>query len=617
MGKSLLMLLLALCVLTGVLANKDTYSKWEKYLEKNDYSQGEPEPYWKNYRNWNHWVNEKGSSVSSLPSKEGLDSWRKWNLEQESNNKDWRSTQEKATTREDKREVRDAEWKEWAENEFVRRYAPGNDGNDASFSATDLSNTRVEKDYPSHGSKKDSDSESSKKDSESSKEHAPASWEGEVPPAYQGIWGNKRLTPEQEKARQEGAVDWRTYVPKGPDGTSYADKYYHNKYYNSKKGSNWRNDWVNYLPRNEKDEAEDWEKYAADNGKDNDKYYSYENKYYKRGGGRNEEDDYDRYSDWRKYAGFYGGYGGWGIPETLVAKPSTKNDKDAETPDKREYIPEDYRHFVPNDTQIEQANSKDGQKGKDGNNQGSNVDWRQYVPEEYRHFIPADAGKNENENEEDRYKPRHQNRNERNGPPRTKQEYERRKKEQESKKDDKESSRQHEKESKKEHEKESKKEHEKESKKEHEKEARQEHEKGSSKPHKKESNRQHEKEASREHEKESSRQHEKGSSNHGKGSSRKDDKGHGGKKSHKPHELDVQSSNDQDQQLEEQTAAAFSESFAPTTTTTNWSGFIITLIVLTVLVMMFAGGYMFKKLKKRHCDYQPVEEMDIDRLLYV
>jgi len=41
------------------------------------------------------------------------------------------------------------------------------------------------------------------------------------------------------------------------------------------------------------------------------------------------------------------------------------------------------------------------------------------------------------------------------------------------------------------------------------------------------------------------------------------------------------------------------------------------LVGLTCVVAFVVGMYGFKRLKKRHYDYEAVKELDCDRLLYV
>jgi len=50
---------------------------------------------------------------------------------------------------------------------------------------------------------------------------------------------------------------------------------------------------------------------------------------------------------------------------------------------------------------------------------------------------------------------------------------------------------------------------------------------------------------------------------------------------------------------------------------TIWSSLGLILISLTCLVALVVTTYLFKRLKKRHCDYEEVDELDTDRLLYV
>jgi len=43
----------------------------------------------------------------------------------------------------------------------------------------------------------------------------------------------------------------------------------------------------------------------------------------------------------------------------------------------------------------------------------------------------------------------------------------------------------------------------------------------------------------------------------------------------------------------------------------------IFMIVLTGVVSIIVSTYVFKRLKKRHCDYEEVSELNVDRLLYI
>jgi len=334
-------------------------------------------------------------------------------------------------------------------------------------------------------------------------------------------------------------------------------------------------------------------KYAVEHGTDNDKYYKYADKYSQ---GGPEGEDYEKYFDWKKYAG----YGGWSL---LAKPPRSKNEDESQDSGKssgknsgregsnsgnnggndwNSSIPEDYRHFIPNNTYASGGGYAGGGKKNNSSNGNSNVDWIQYVPPEYRHFIPPSAtdpnspnnrygnegergqdqeerGKGRlrgHEREEDRESARESAR----GPPRSKSEYERREREEEPKK---------------------------------------------------RREREEEPKKRREREEEPKKRHERASSKDDKESrSKKDDDDKSSKKGHrKPHE-------DQDF-ADEQSLAAFSTSVPSTAQSTKWSGIVLSLVVLTCLVVVVASGYMIKKLKKRHCDYQPVEELDIDRLLFV
>jgi len=52
-------------------------------------------------------------------------------------------------------------------------------------------------------------------------------------------------------------------------------------------------------------------------------------------------------------------------------------------------------------------------------------------------------------------------------------------------------------------------------------------------------------------------------------------------------------------------------------TSSGWSTFMILVIMLTCLGVLLMGSYTFKRIKKRHCDYEEVGELDSDRLLFI
>jgi len=52
-------------------------------------------------------------------------------------------------------------------------------------------------------------------------------------------------------------------------------------------------------------------------------------------------------------------------------------------------------------------------------------------------------------------------------------------------------------------------------------------------------------------------------------------------------------------------------------TSSGWSTFMIIVIMLTCLGGLVMGSYVFKRIKKRNCDYEEVGELDSDRLLFI
>jgi len=73
------------------------------------------------------------------------------------------------------------------------------------------------------------------------------------------------------------------------------------------------------------------------------------------------------------------------------------------------------------------------------------------------------------------------------------------------------------------------------------------------------------------------------------------------------------------QQTEMDTTLESASLLAIPSTSTHpiWSTFGIILVSLTCVVGFIVSLYIFNRLKKRHCDYEEVSELDADRLLYV
>jgi len=132
---------------------------------------------------------------------------------------------------------------------------------------------------------------------------------------------------------------------------------------------------------------------------------------------------------------------------------------------------------------------------------------------------------------------------------------------------------------------------------------------------------------SQKHKQESEKEKEKEKSGHhghhgGKESEKeKEHKKHRGHHKHDDKDKSSKKQHGKGQQTEMDTTLESASLLAIPSTSTHslpiWSTFGIILVSLTCVVGFIVSLYIFNRLKKRHCDYEEVSELDADRLLYV